>query len=108
MRRRVKLGKTGLEVPDIGFGSSSLSGDAALVQHAFARGITYFDTAESYQGGSSEETIGRALAGRRDEVLLASKRPRARTRSAPTFSTRSRAACGACGPTASTSTSITR
>jgi len=73
VRRRVKLGRTGLELPDIGFGSSSLSGDAALVQHAFARGITYFDTAESYQGGSSEETIGRALAGRRDEVLLASK-----------------------------------
>ena len=73
VRRRVKLGKTGLEVSDIGFGSSSLSGDEALVSHALARGITYFDTAESYQGGRSEETIGRALAGRRDEVLLASK-----------------------------------
>jgi predicted aldo/keto reductase-like oxidoreductase len=73
VRRRAKLGKTGLELPDIGFGSSSLSGDEALVKHALARGITYFDTAESYQGGSSEETIGRALAGRRDEVLLASK-----------------------------------
>ena len=69
----MKLGRTGLELPDIGFGSSSLSGDDALVAHALSRGITYFDTAESYQGGSSEETIGRALAGRRDEVLLASK-----------------------------------
>jgi predicted aldo/keto reductase-like oxidoreductase len=73
VRRRVTLGKTGLEVPDIGFGSSSLAGDPGLVEHALARGITYFDTAESYQNGSSEETIGRALAGRRDEVLLASK-----------------------------------
>ena len=73
VRRRVPLGKTGLELPDIGFGSSSLSGDDALVAHALARGITYFDTAESYSGGSSEETIGRALAGRRDQVLLASK-----------------------------------
>ena len=73
VRRRVALGKTGLELPDIGFGSSSLSGDEALVRHALARGITYFDTAESYQGGSSEETIGRALAGRRSEVLIASK-----------------------------------
>jgi predicted aldo/keto reductase-like oxidoreductase len=73
VRQRVPLGKTGLELPDVGFGSSSLSSDAALVQHALARGITYFDTAESYQGGSSEETIARALAGRRDEVLLASK-----------------------------------
>jgi predicted aldo/keto reductase-like oxidoreductase len=73
VRRRVKLGKTGLELPDIGFGSSSLSSDEALVKHALARGITYFDTAESYKGGGSEETLGRALAGRRGEVLLASK-----------------------------------
>jgi len=73
VRRRVKLGKTGLELPDIGFGSSSLDGDVALVQHAFARGITYFDTAESYQGGASEKAIGEALAGLRDEVLIASK-----------------------------------
>jgi predicted aldo/keto reductase-like oxidoreductase len=72
-RRRVRLGQTGLELPDIGFGSSSLSGDDALVAHALARGITWFDTAESYQGGSSEETLGRALAGRRNDVLLASK-----------------------------------
>ena len=73
VRRRAMLGKTGLELPDIGFGSSSLSGDEALVSHALARGITYFDTAESYQGGRSEETIGRALAGSREQVLLASK-----------------------------------
>jgi predicted aldo/keto reductase-like oxidoreductase len=73
VRRRVTLGKTGLELPDIGFGSSALAGDTALVEHALARGITYFDTAESYESGASEETIGRALAGRRDAVLLASK-----------------------------------
>lgn len=67
------LGKTGLRVSDIGFGSSSLAGDEKLVQHALERGIRYFDTAESYRGGASEETLGRALAGRRDEVVLASK-----------------------------------
>jgi hypothetical protein len=88
VRRRAKLGRTGLELPDIGFGSSSLSGDDALVQHALARGISYFDTAESYQGGSSEETIGRALAGHRDEVLLASKQSAgARTKRAELFET---------------------
>jgi predicted aldo/keto reductase-like oxidoreductase len=88
VRRRVPLGKTGLELPDIGFGSSSLSGDDSLVQHALARGITYFDTAESYQGGSSEETIGRALAGRRDQVLLASKQSAgAHTKRAELFET---------------------
>jgi hypothetical protein len=73
IRRRVLLGKTGLTIPDIGFGSSGLSGDVALVQHALARGITYFDTAESYAGSESESTLGRALAGRRDEVVLATK-----------------------------------
>jgi predicted aldo/keto reductase-like oxidoreductase len=73
VRRQRTLGKTGLRVSDIGFGSSSLEGDVGLVQHAFARGINYFDTAESYQGGQSEETIGRALAGKRNQVLIASK-----------------------------------
>src|SRR5262245_60607552 len=86
VRRRVALGRSGLELPDIGFGASSLAGDEALVQHALARGITYFDTAESYSDGSSEETIGRALAGRRDEVLLASKQSAgARTKRAEMF-----------------------
>jgi aryl-alcohol dehydrogenase-like predicted oxidoreductase len=73
VRRKVPLGATGLQVPDIGFGSSQLEGDAALVRHALDRGIDYFDTAEGYGGGASEETLGRALVGRRDRVLLASK-----------------------------------
>jgi predicted aldo/keto reductase-like oxidoreductase len=73
VRRVVRLGRTGLEIPDIGFGGSSLAGDEALVRHALDRGITYFDTAEGYKGGRSEETLGRALAGVRDEVILASK-----------------------------------
>jgi hypothetical protein len=63
VRRRAPLGKTGLELPDIGFGSSSLSGDDALVQHALARGISYFDTAESYQGGSAEELTKQVGSG---------------------------------------------
>jgi len=67
------LGRTGLRVSDVGFGSSSLAGDVALVRHALERGVNYFDTAESYQGGAAEETLGRALEGRRDEVLVASK-----------------------------------
>lgn len=73
VRRLRTLGRTGLRISDIGFGSSSLEGDVGLVQHALARGINYFDTAESYQGGRSEETIGRALAGSRERVILASK-----------------------------------
>jgi hypothetical protein len=73
VKRRVTLGRTGLRLPDMGFGGSRLSGDVSLVQHALARGIDYFDTAEGYRGGDSEETLGRALAGRRDEVVLATK-----------------------------------
>ncbi|MEN8183863.1 MAG: aldo/keto reductase [Myxococcota bacterium] len=73
IRRQVRLGRTGLEVSDIGFGSSRLSGDEALVQHALDRGITYFDTAAGYTGGRSEETLGRALRGHRDRVTLVSK-----------------------------------
>ena len=73
VRRRVALGKTGLEMPDISFGASRLRGDVSVVHHALDRGITYFDTAEDYTGGSSEETLGRALVGRRDEVVLTTK-----------------------------------
>src|SRR5262245_25248544 len=73
VRRRVTLGRTGLEIPDIGFGSSRLDGDEELVKHAFERGITYFDSAKMYTDGRSEETLGRALAGVRDKVILTSK-----------------------------------
>lgn len=73
VRRRVVLGRTGLEIPDVGFGSSRLGDQVDVVQHALARGITYFDTAESYTDGQSETTLGRALAGRRNDVILATK-----------------------------------
>ena len=73
VRRRAVLGRTGISVPDIGFGSSRLAGDEAVVRHALDRGIDYFDTAESYTNGASEETIGRALRGVRDKVTIASK-----------------------------------
>lgn len=72
IRRYVRLGRTELRISDISFGSAS-SSDPALVRHALARGINYFDTAESYRWGSSEEAIGEALRGKRDKVFLASK-----------------------------------
>ena len=72
IRRYVRLGRTELKMSDISFGSASMS-DPSVVRHALARGINYFDTAESYRGGSSEEAIGEALKGRRDKVLIASK-----------------------------------
>jgi predicted aldo/keto reductase-like oxidoreductase len=72
VRRHAVLGKTGLEVSDIGFGANSL-GDPTLVHYAMERGINYFDTAEGYRFGGSEEVLGEALVGRRDRACLATK-----------------------------------
>ena len=71
VRRRVRLGRTELRVPDIGFGSSRLSDDPDLVRHAIDRGISYFDTAEGYTRGRAETTIGAAVRGKRDRVDIA-------------------------------------
>lgn len=72
IRRYVQLGRTGLEVSDISFGSSGTS-DAALVRYAYERGVNFFDTAESYRGGFAEEAIGEALQGKRERVVLSTK-----------------------------------
>lgn len=44
-----------------------------VVHAALDDGITHFDTAEMYGGGRSEEFLGRAVAGRRDEIVIATK-----------------------------------
>lgn len=76
------LGRTGLRVSRIGFGCAGLGNEyggladddaAAVVHHAIDRGITYFDTSTYYGRGLSEERLGRALAGRRDQIVLATK-----------------------------------
>lgn len=72
IQRYPTLGRTGLKVSDISFGSSS-SSDPALVRYALERGVNYFDTAESYRWGNAEEAIGQALQGKREQVFLASK-----------------------------------
>lgn len=73
-----KFGKTGLEVSVLGLGAAEVgyagADDAkvrALVDAALDAGVNVIDTAECY--GTSEETLGRALAGRREKVLLFSK-----------------------------------
>lgn len=74
VRRYVRLGRTELEISDISFGSSRLRrGGEQLIHHALDKGINYFDTADGYSAGASEHTIGRALEGRRDKVVIASK-----------------------------------
>jgi hypothetical protein len=72
VRRYVPLGKTGMKIADISFGSSRMT-DAKLVRQAYERGVNYFDCAEGYKGGRSEEAIGEALHDVRDRVFLTSK-----------------------------------
>jgi aryl-alcohol dehydrogenase-like predicted oxidoreductase len=77
-----KLGASGIEVSAIGFGCMSLSGvygpsddDAgvALIQAVIDRGVTLIDTADMYGWGHNEQLVGRAIAGRRDRIVLATK-----------------------------------
>lgn len=68
-----------LEVSVIGLGGNDYSSGfderrtAAVVDAAIDAGITFFDTAEDYGGGRSEEALGKALAGKRDRVVVATK-----------------------------------
>ena len=71
-----QLGNTGMTVSELGFGGIPIlrleSGEAEkIVRHAFDRGINFFDTAYAYR--DSEEKIGRAFAGCRDKVIIATK-----------------------------------
>ena len=74
VKRYATLGRTGLEISDISFGSAALrNGQEHIVHHALDAGINYFDTAESYARSQSETTLGNALKGRRDKVVITSK-----------------------------------
>jgi aryl-alcohol dehydrogenase-like predicted oxidoreductase len=79
MRYR-SLGKSGLMVSVVGLGCNNfgrrldVEHTSKVVDAAIDVGITLLDTAESYGGGGrSEEILGEVLAGRRDQVLLATK-----------------------------------
>src|SRR5215471_11193522 len=76
------LGRTGITVPILGFGSGSRflmysDEEKALValNRAIDLGIYYIDTAHSYGNGRSEERVGKVMATRRKEVVLATKIP---------------------------------
>ena len=82
MKKRA-MGKSGLEVSALGFGCMGLSygyGPAiekqqaiAMIRTAVERGVTFFDTAESYGPFTNEELVGEALAPHRDGVVIATK-----------------------------------
>jgi predicted aldo/keto reductase-like oxidoreductase len=66
------LGKTGLKVTTVGFGCM-ITSDPSVVQRAVDLGITYFDTARSYQRGNNERMVGAALGAKRKQVVLSTK-----------------------------------
>jgi aryl-alcohol dehydrogenase-like predicted oxidoreductase len=77
-----KLGESGPEVPELGFGCMGLSSgytetdDAAAertIHRAIELGVRHFDTADAYGNGHNESLVGRALADRRDQVTIATK-----------------------------------
>jgi aryl-alcohol dehydrogenase-like predicted oxidoreductase len=78
MRTR-ELGRGGPEVSVVGLGTNNFGmridyvATVAVIDAAIEHGITLFDTADIYGQGMSEDFIGRALEGRRDRVLLATK-----------------------------------
>ena len=85
------LGRSGIEVSALGLGCWAIGGpwtfngapagwsevdDAESVRalrRAFELGVTFFDTAANYGAGHSERVLGRAFAGQRDEVVIATK-----------------------------------
>jgi len=71
------LGQLSVSVVGLGCNNFGMRIDAErtqlVVDAAIDAGINYFDTAESYGKGQSEEYLGRALRGRRDQVLIATK-----------------------------------
>lgn len=86
------LGRTGIEVSALGFGCWAIGGEwwdadgnplgwgkvddaesVRAVHRALDGGVTFFDTADVYGTGHSETVLGRALAGRRDDVVIATK-----------------------------------
>jgi len=66
------LGKTGLKVTSVGCAAGSIP-DPDILARALDLGINYYDTARIYGQGKSEQILGRALKGKRDKILLASK-----------------------------------
>jgi aryl-alcohol dehydrogenase-like predicted oxidoreductase len=77
-----KLGRTPIEISAIGLGLMSMSGvygnanddeSISVIHHALDRGINHLDSADMYGWGHNEQLLGRALKGRRDKVIVATK-----------------------------------
>src|SRR3979411_2145468 len=81
--KKIRLGRSNLQVSRIAFGTWQLGGDwgatdeaaaVAAIRHAADQGINFFDTAQGYGFGASEQLLARALKGwPRDQVVIATK-----------------------------------
>lgn len=75
------LGRTGVKVSPLclgtmmfgAWGNPDYDDSVRVIHHALDNGINFIDTADVYAQGESEEIVGRAIAGRRDSVILATK-----------------------------------
>ncbi|ANB57752.1 oxidoreductase [Anoxybacillus sp. B7M1] len=76
MKKR-RIGTSDLYASEIGLGCMSLGTDEKqairLIHEALERGINYLDTADLYDRGLNEQFVGKALKGKRDQVILATK-----------------------------------
>src|ERR1035438_3354734 len=83
-----QLGKAGLQVPVLSYGTGTFGGRGdlfsawgateveearRLVDICLEAGVNMFDTADAYSGGRAEEVLGEAVKGRREQVILATK-----------------------------------
>lgn len=83
-----KLGNSGLQIPVLSLGTGTFGGTneffqrwgqtdvkeaSRLIDICFDRGINFFDTANVYSQGASEEVLGKALKGRRDKTIISTK-----------------------------------
>lgn len=75
--RKNRLGSSDLLVSEIGFGCMSIGTNETdgirLIHEALELGINLLDTADLYDGGRNEEIVGKAIKGKRSEVILATK-----------------------------------
>ncbi|MDF2901834.1 MAG: aldo/keto reductase, partial [Phenylobacterium sp.] len=82
------LGKSGLKVPALSFGAGTFGGQGPLfsawgdtdtaqarrlIEICLEAGVNLFDTADVYSNGASEEILGEALQGLRDQALISTK-----------------------------------
>lgn len=77
-----KLGNSEIETSEIGLGCMTMTGiygpadeneSIATIHAAIDSGVSFIDTADAYGGGSNETLVGKAIADRRDKVVLATK-----------------------------------